>query len=98
MSYLLCFITMILFSLLRAIKSLVGGFPRPVIDLSGKHFAKIFDDAFGFHLDPPFDPYLNSVNYLLASYVIPYVGLVGYVGANPNINGFLSKRVKHPFN
>ncbi|URD79517.1 desiccation-related protein [Musa troglodytarum] len=71
---------------LRAIKSTVGGFPRPVIDLSGKHFAKIFDDAFGFHLDPPFDPYLNSVNYLLASYVIPYVGLVGYVGANPNIN------------
>ncbi|CAL9781820.1 unnamed protein product [Musa acuminata subsp. burmannicoides] len=78
---------------LRAIKSMVGGFPRPVIDLSGKHFAKIFDDAFGFHLDPPFDPYLNSVNYLLASYVIPYVGLVGYVGANPNINGYLSKRL-----
>ncbi|KAJ0979838.1 hypothetical protein J5N97_015312 [Dioscorea zingiberensis] len=78
---------------LRAIKSTVGGFPRPLIDLSAHNFATIFDDAFGFHLDPPFDPYRNSLNYLLASYVIPYMGLVGYVGANPNINGFVSKRL-----
>ncbi|KAM0954354.1 hypothetical protein DsansV1_C01g0010151 [Dioscorea sansibarensis] len=79
---------------LRAIKSTVGGFPRPLIDLSGHNFAKIFDDAVGFHLNPPFDPYRNSLNYLLASYVIPYMGLVAYVGTNPNINGFVSKRVR----
>ncbi|KAL5996072.1 Ferritin-like catalase Nec2 [Asimina triloba] len=78
---------------LRAIKSTVGGFPRPQLDLSQHHFAKLFDDAFGHPLTPPFDPYANSINYLLASYVIPYVGLVAYVGTNPNINGYVSKRL-----
>lgn len=78
---------------LRAIKSTVGGFPRPLIDLSAHNFANIMDDAFGYHLNPPFNPYNNSLNYLLASYIIPYMGLVGYVGANPNIDGFVSKRL-----
>ncbi|KAL5996071.1 hypothetical protein ACLOJK_026144 [Asimina triloba] len=78
---------------LRAIKSTVGGFPRPLLDLSSHHFAAIFDNAFGHSLSPPFDPYANSINYLLASYVIPYVGLVAYVGTNPNINGYVSKRL-----
>ncbi|XP_017698338.1 desiccation-related protein PCC13-62-like [Phoenix dactylifera] len=78
---------------LRAIKSTVGGFPRPLIDLSVHNFAKIMDDAFGYNLNPPFNPYINSLNYLLASYIIPYMGLVGYVGANPNIEGFVSKRL-----
>ncbi|WOL11823.1 hypothetical protein Cni_G20587 [Canna indica] len=78
---------------LRAIKSTVGGIPRPQLDLSAKNFAKIMDDAFGYHLNPPFDPYNNTINYLLASYVIPYMGLVAYVGANPNLNGFVSKRL-----
>ncbi|XP_058076736.1 ferritin-like catalase Nec2 [Magnolia sinica] len=78
---------------LRAIKSTVGGFARPVIDLSAKNFATIFDNAFEKPLSPPFDPYISSVNYLLASYVIPYVGLVAYVGTNPNINGYVSKRL-----
>nr|XP_010938426.1 desiccation-related protein PCC13-62 isoform X1 [Elaeis guineensis] len=78
---------------LRAIKSTVGGFPRPLIDLSVHNFARIMDDAFGYHLNPPFNPYINSLNYLLASYIIPYMGLVGYVGTNPNIDGFVSKRL-----
>ncbi|XXG84215.1 hypothetical protein AAC387_Pa10g1778 [Persea americana] len=78
---------------LRAIKSTVGGFPRPLLDLSAKNFAKLFDHAFESPLVPPFDPYLNSLNYVLASYVIPYVGLVAYVGTNPNINGYQSKRL-----
>ncbi|WOL11822.1 hypothetical protein Cni_G20586 [Canna indica] len=78
---------------LRAIKNTVGGFPRPQLDLSAENFAKIMDDAFGYHLNPPFDPYNNTINYLLASYAIPYMGLVAYVGANPNINGFVSKRL-----
>ncbi|CAL9110036.1 unnamed protein product [Musa acuminata var. zebrina] len=78
---------------LRAIKTTVGGFPRPLLDLSSHNFAKIMNDAFGYHLDPPFDPYIDTINFLLASYVIPYMGLVGYVGANPNINGYVSKRL-----
>ncbi|XP_078434578.1 ferritin-like catalase Nec2 [Wolffia australiana] len=78
---------------LRAIKTTVGGFPRPLLDLSAKNFARIFDQALGYPLNPPFDPYANSINYLLASYVIPYMGLVGYVGANPLISGYVSKRL-----
>ncbi|XP_030947987.1 desiccation-related protein PCC13-62-like [Quercus lobata] len=71
---------------LRAIITRVGGIPRPLLDLSPQNFAKIFDEAAGFKLNPPFDPYLNTLNYLLATYVIPYVGLVGYVGTIPNLS------------
>ncbi|RZB70503.1 Desiccation-related protein PCC13-62 [Glycine soja] len=62
--------------------SKVRGFPRPLLDLSSKSFAKLMDNAFGKPLVPPFDPYANSLNFIIASYVIPYVGLTGYVGAN----------------
>ncbi|XP_059652407.1 ferritin-like catalase Nec2 [Cornus florida] len=78
---------------LRALKSTVGGFPRPLMDLSAKNFAKLFDDAFGYKLVPPFDPYRDSLSYMLSSYVIPYMGLVAYVGANPSLNGYKSKRL-----
>ncbi|KAK3023461.1 hypothetical protein RJ639_044841 [Escallonia herrerae] len=71
---------------LRALKITVGGFSRPLLDLSAHNFAKLFDQAFGSPLIPPFDPNRDSLSYMLASYVIPYVGLVGYVGTNPNIN------------
>ncbi|KAG4990385.1 hypothetical protein JHK87_023842 [Glycine soja] len=78
---------------LRAIKSTVRGFPRPLLDLSTASFAKVMNSAFGRPLVPPFDPYANSINYLLASYVIPYVGLTGYVGANPLLQNATSKRL-----
>ncbi|KAG5011697.1 hypothetical protein JHK82_023889 [Glycine max] len=77
----------------RAIKSTVRGFPRPLLDLSTASFAKVMNSAFGRPLVPPFDPYANSINYLLASYVIPYVGLTGYVGANPLLQNATSKRL-----
>ncbi|XP_057837730.1 ferritin-like catalase Nec2 [Cryptomeria japonica] len=78
---------------LRAIKATVKGFPRPHLDLSAQQFAKVFDTAFHTKLNPPFDPYANSVNYLLASYVIPYVGLTGYVGANAHLRSKTAKRL-----
>ncbi|XP_022862357.1 desiccation-related protein PCC13-62-like [Olea europaea var. sylvestris] len=78
---------------LRAIKSTVGGFPRPLMDLSPKNFAKLFNEAFGYELRPPFNPYRDSLSFMMASYVIPYVGLLGYVGTNPNINGCVTKRL-----
>ncbi|XP_010269493.1 PREDICTED: desiccation-related protein PCC13-62-like [Nelumbo nucifera] len=78
---------------LRAIKTTVGGIPRPLMDLSPSNFAKIFDQSFGYPLVPPFDPYRDSLSYMLASYVIPYMGLNGYVGANPFLNGYKSKRL-----
>ncbi|KAL4297681.1 hypothetical protein GQ457_12G005350 [Hibiscus cannabinus] len=70
---------------LKAIKKTVKGFPRPQLDLSASLFAKVIDKAFGKPLNPPFDPYANSINFLIASYLIPYVGLTGYVGANPKL-------------
>ncbi|KAK4424625.1 Desiccation-related protein PCC13-62 [Sesamum alatum] len=76
---------------LRALKTTVGGIPRPLMDLSAKNFARVFDEAFGYELEPPFDPYRNSLSYMLASYVIPYVGLVSYVGTNPRLIGFKTK-------
>ncbi|GAV73853.1 Ferritin_2 domain-containing protein [Cephalotus follicularis] len=76
---------------LRAITATVGGVPRPLYNLSTQNFANIFDNAVGYKLDPPFNPYLNTVNFLLASYIIPYVGLVGYVGTIPNLANYTSK-------
>ncbi|KAJ4793102.1 Desiccation-related protein PCC13-62 [Rhynchospora pubera] len=78
---------------LRAIKKTVKGFPRPQLDISAAHFAKIVDEAFEFKLNPPFDPYANGVNYLIASYIIPYVGLTGYVGASPKLQSAKAKRL-----
>ncbi|KAI4338567.1 hypothetical protein MLD38_023611 [Melastoma candidum] len=78
---------------LRAIQSTVRGFPRPFLNLSAEAFSTIMNNALGRVLFPPFDPYANSINYLLASYVIPYVGLTGYVGANPKLRGAYSKRL-----
>ncbi|XP_034690623.1 desiccation-related protein PCC13-62-like, partial [Vitis riparia] len=70
---------------LRAITSAVEGLPRPPLDLSPQNFDNIFNQAIGQDLKPPMDPYSNTVNYLLASYAIPYVGLVGYVGTIPSL-------------
>ncbi|KAJ4771020.1 Desiccation-related protein PCC13-62 [Rhynchospora pubera] len=44
-------------------------------------------------LYPPFDPYTNGLNFLIASYIIPYVGLTGYVGANPKLQSAQAKRL-----
>ncbi|XP_042514152.1 desiccation-related protein PCC13-62-like [Macadamia integrifolia] len=78
---------------LRAIKKTVPGFPRPLLDLSARSFAKIMDKAFGHRLQPPFDPYADGLNFLIASYLVPYVGLTGYVGANPHLIAAPSKRL-----
>lgn len=78
---------------LRAIKSTVRGFPRPLLNISAEVFANVMNSAIGRTLEPPFNPYDNELNFLLASYVIPYVGLTGYVGANPNLQSFAAKRL-----
>ncbi|GMY19025.1 desiccation-related protein PCC13-62-like, partial [Fagus crenata] len=76
----------------KAIQSTVKGFPRPLLNLSAESFAKVVDNAFEKQLVPSFDPYRNGVNFLLASYLIPYVGLTGYVGASPKLQDPKSKR------
>ncbi|XP_047257951.1 desiccation-related protein PCC13-62-like, partial [Capsicum annuum] len=77
---------------LRAIKDTVTGFPRLILNLSRESFATVMDDAFRHPLKPPFDAYANDINYLLSSYVIPYVGLTRYVGVNPKLQSSTAKR------
>ncbi|KAG8369972.1 hypothetical protein BUALT_Bualt14G0069200 [Buddleja alternifolia] len=85
------------FGHLRAIQSSVKGFPRPQMDLSAAAFATMMNNAFEMPLVPPFDPYANDINYLLASYVIPYFGLTGYVGTIPKLRSPTSKRLVADF-
>ncbi|PHT69896.1 Desiccation-related protein PCC13-62 [Capsicum annuum] len=77
---------------LRAIKDTLTGFARLILNISRESFATVMDDAFRHPLKPPFDAYANDINYLLASYVIPYVGLTGYVGVNPKLQSSTAKR------
>ncbi|KAK9673122.1 hypothetical protein RND81_12G147700 [Saponaria officinalis] len=78
---------------LRVLKSTVGGIPRPLMDLSPNQFARVMNEALECALEPPFDPYRDSLSYMLASYLFPYVGLNGYVGANQLLRGYRSKRL-----
>nr|TKW24208.1 hypothetical protein SEVIR_3G037901v2 [Setaria viridis] len=78
----------------RAIRQAVGGFPRPAIDLGADRFAMVMDDAMGVRLDPPFDPYASSVNFLLASYVFPHITAAATMGISSSLMGFLSKRLQ----
>ncbi|TQD74251.1 hypothetical protein C1H46_040212 [Malus baccata] len=82
--------------------SLAQGGPSPIGAKKAHldHFTRDVIEQFGWQevghlspLNPPFDPYANSINYLLASYIIPYVGLTGYVGASPKLQGATSKRL-----
>jgi len=80
----------------RAIKAALGAkyaFARPQIDLSKKTWAMAMDMALNTTLNPPFNPYNNSLNYLISAYAIPYVGLTGYVGAIPLLQGKGAKSV-----
>jgi hypothetical protein len=58
-------------------------FPRVQLNLSAANWANIIDEAFGEKLHPPFNPYTNTLNFLISAYAIPYVGLTGYVGTIP---------------
>lgn len=78
---------------LRAIKKTVEGIPRPLLDLRAESFAKLMDMALGRELSPPFDPYASGLHFLLASYMIPYVGLTGYIGANQRLQAPASKQL-----
>lgn len=63
----------------RAPVATIGGFPRPLLNISTQNFATTFNEAVGYELEPPFEPYANTINYLLASNAIPHVGLVCYI-------------------
>jgi hypothetical protein len=68
-------------------------FPRVQLNLSAANWANIIDEALGQKLNPPFNPYANTVNFLISAYTIPYVGLTGYVGTIPLLQGAGAKAV-----
>ncbi|XP_004290772.1 PREDICTED: desiccation-related protein PCC13-62-like [Fragaria vesca subsp. vesca] len=70
---------------IRAIIDKFGGIPRPLLNISRENFARGFNGIVGFNLIPPFNPYANTLNYLLAAYSIPYIALGGYVGRIRNL-------------
>lgn len=87
---------------IRIIKKTLGdapkcAFPRTLLDLTKKNWADAFDKAFlaynGKKLSPPFDPYEDSLKYLISTYFIPYVGLTGYEGASPLLTGYNGKKL-----
>ncbi|KAI5058202.1 hypothetical protein GOP47_0026372 [Adiantum capillus-veneris] len=78
---------------IRAIWETTGGMPRPLMDLSVDVWAMLMNEAFGFTLEPPFNPYEDGLKFLLGSYFIPYIGLTGYVGANPSLTTATAKRL-----
>ncbi|KAH7352048.1 hypothetical protein KP509_19G026500 [Ceratopteris richardii] len=79
---------------LRAIKQTIPDmFPRVQLDLRKEVFSSSMEAALGTQLQEPFNPYNDSLSFLLASYLIPYVGLTGYVGAIPNLQSERSKRL-----
>lgn len=67
-------------------------FPRPSIDISVDAWTKLSRLALGPET-PVFDPYANDLNWLIASFVLPYAGLTAYVGANPLLVSSDSKAV-----
>lgn len=69
------------------------GIKRPLLNLSKDVFADLFDKVVGFRLDPRFDPYANTTNFLLAANIFPYTGLVGLVGAAPRLTFLQSRKV-----
>ncbi|KAJ0960495.1 hypothetical protein J5N97_001654 [Dioscorea zingiberensis] len=71
----------------------MGGIARPLLNLSALNIGKMMNDAFGYKLQPPFNPYVKDTSFILGCYLLPYVGLVGYVGTNPNLNSRASKKL-----
>lgn len=65
------------------------------MNLSSESFATIIDSAFGQKLNSPYNPYATCLNFLIFSYIIPYVGLTGYVGASAKLEGTTSKRIRY---
>jgi hypothetical protein len=63
------------------------------LDLSNATWGQLVDDAFGQKLNPPFNPYANTLNFLLGMYTLPYVGMTGYVGTSPLLKGAGAKAV-----
>ncbi|KAK7264749.1 hypothetical protein RJT34_32359 [Clitoria ternatea] len=79
---------------LRGIKNEVKGeFPRPLMNISKGLFGEIVNQAFGQTLNPPFDPYSNTLNFRLASYIISLVAPTMYAGIIPKLQNTTSKEL-----
>ncbi|KAK7363443.1 hypothetical protein VNO77_05586 [Canavalia gladiata] len=78
---------------LRALKSVVKGLPRPLMNISKDVFGEFVNEAFGQPFHPPFDPYANSINFLLASYAISFSASTMYAGIASKVQNVASKEL-----
>ncbi|CAJ1940776.1 unnamed protein product [Sphenostylis stenocarpa] len=76
---------------LRAINRVIQGVERPLLNLSKELAAQVVNNAFRKTLNPPFDPYANSLNYLIWSYVISYFPPPTYVQITPQLKNPIYK-------
>ncbi|KAL6217253.1 hypothetical protein ACLB2K_010470 [Fragaria x ananassa] len=70
---------------MRTMVETVGGMKRPLIDVGRVNWGIIFNLALKTTLIPPFNPYENSLNFLLAAYTMPYLAQVSYVNSIPSL-------------
>ncbi|RDX76363.1 hypothetical protein CR513_43649, partial [Mucuna pruriens] len=77
----------------RAIKRTVKGIPRPLLNISKQLFADLMDRAFEQRLDPPFDPYASTLNFLIASFVVSELAPPIYIGFSQELQNATFKRL-----
>ncbi|KAL6214857.1 hypothetical protein ACLB2K_014289 [Fragaria x ananassa] len=70
---------------IRSVVKTVGGIKRPLLDFGLVNWGLIFNLALKTPLIPPFNPYANSLNFLLAAYTMPYLAQVSYVNSIPSL-------------
>eukprot|EP00879_Flechtneria_rotunda_P021060 GHRR01022186.1.p1 GENE.GHRR01022186.1~~GHRR01022186.1.p1 ORF type:complete len:280 (-),score=73.94 GHRR01022186.1:2206-3045(-) len=80
----------------RLIREVLGdrSVPCPDLDITGG-FQKYFDNAVGKQSNPPFDPYKNDINFLLATWSLEEIGATGDKGCillvtNPGVANGIS--------
>eukprot|EP00897_Mesotaenium_endlicherianum_P003870 jgi/Mesen1/3510/ME000197S02524 len=81
---------------IRIIREFLGDqqIPRPLIDVSTNNWNSLVSKALGFNLSTPFNPYQDDIHFLIAAFVLPYVGLTAYVGTNPNLVTVPAKQLR----
>nr|XP_011459794.1 PREDICTED: desiccation-related protein PCC13-62-like [Fragaria vesca subsp. vesca] len=70
---------------IRSIVQNGGGIPRPLLNLGLVNWGLFFDLALKTPLIPPFNPYANSLNFLLGAYAMPDLAQISYVSSIPSL-------------
>ncbi|KAG6542857.1 hypothetical protein Mapa_015761 [Marchantia paleacea] len=67
--------------------------PRPQLDISRSVWARFLAQALEQELNPPFNPYNDTLSFLLAAHVLPYAALSAYFDQSSHIVGQEAKKL-----